>query len=467
MPLTGKVRPAGLRSPRAKSPSAARIVIVGGGFAGVRCAETLRRELPEAEIVLFNAENHMVFTPLLAEVVGSSINPLDVVVPLRHLLPGVFCRTEEIVRIDTTRNQVEFSGPDSRRARMRYDHLVLACGQVANLDVVPGMGEHAFPLKTIGDAIALRSHVMAQLELAEVCEDPVRRRWHLSFVIVGGGFSGVEAAGEINDLVRASARYFRNFSARDVSVTLIQGREYLLPEIGNELRQFARRQMERRGVRILLNTQVSNATAEGVMLANGRIIHGGTIVCTIGTSPSPLIEGLAAPKEKGRLLTDPDLRVRTFRNVWAIGDCARIINRRDNLPSAPTAQFAEREGRQCARNIARVIRGEETWPFHYLPLGQLCSIGGHAAVAEVLGLRLSGFPAWLFWRGVYLAKLPSWARRLHVAMDWMMHLLFPRDLAHARACRTGRTSRDARVATVPTQQQAEAPAHDELTAQTS
>ncbi len=417
-----------------------RIVIVGGGFAGAKCAHTLRRALPGAEIMLFNAENHLVFTPLLAEVVGSSLNPLDVVVPLRQLLPGVHCRTEEVVRVDTSRREVEFRDGGGRAVRLRYDHLVLACGSVPNLAVVPGMADHAFPLKTIGDAVALRSHVMEQLERAETCTDAARRHWHLSFIVVGGGYSGVEAAGEINDLVRGSARYFQNFHAADVAVTLIHAREQLLPEIGAELRDFARRKLEQRGVRVRLNARVGAATGEGVVLDDGTVVAGGTIVCTVGSSPAPLVAQLAAPKERGRLITEPDLRVWTLPNVWAIGDCAEVVNAHDGKPSAPTGQFAERQGAQCARNIVRALRGEATLPFAFRPLGQLCSFGGHSAVAEFLGFRLAGIAAWLLWRGVYLFKLPTWARRAHVGADWAWLLLFPRDLAHLRSRQTDRVA---------------------------
>lgn len=420
--------------------SAPRVVIVGGGFAGVKCAGTLRRLLPGAEIILFNSENHLVFTPLLADVVGSSVNPLDVVVPLRQMLPGVHCRTEEIVRVDPERNEVEYLGAGGRTSPLPYDHLVLACGSVPNLNVVPGMADHAFPLKTIGDAVALRSHVMERLERAETCEDG-QRGWHLSFIVVGGGYSGVEAAGEINDLVRASSRYFRNFDVSEVTVTLIQARDQLLPEIGAELREFARRQMEKRGVRVRLNARVAAATEGGVTLDDDTFIPGGTIVCTIGSSPSPLIEKFAAPKDKGRLLTESDLRVRTLANVWAIGDCAQIVNAHDGKPSAPTGQFAERQGVRCAHNIVRALNDEPTAAFSFRPLGQLCSIGGHSAVAEFLGARLSGLLAWMLWRGVYLFKLPTWARRLHVGTDWAWLLLFPRDLAHLRSRPTDRVAR--------------------------
>ena len=419
-----------------------RIIILGGGFSGVKCAQALRGHLgrDRAEIVLFNEENHLVFSPLLADVVGSSVNPLDVIVPLRQLLPGVFCRTEEVQQIDLGRSEVEYEGEGGQLCRMHYDQLVIACGNIANLNVVPGMADHAFPLKTVGDAAALRSHVMARMEKAEVCDDPGRRAWYLAFIVVGGGYSGVEAAGEINDLVRSSARYFHNFRAEDVTVVLIHSRDQLLPEIGADLRAFARQKMEQAGITVMLNARVALATPDGVGLQGGAFIRGGTIVCTIGSSTAPVVERLAAPKEKGRLLTDPDLRLRGLPNVWAAGDCAQILNAHDGQPSPPTGQFAERQGRQCAENIVRVLQGQPTVPFAFRPLGQLCSIGGQSAVAEFLGLHLSGFVAWFIWRGVYLFKLPTWARRFQVGFDWAWLLLFPRDLAHLRTTQTDRVS---------------------------
>lgn len=419
-----------------------RIVIVGGGFGGVKCAKALLEELsPEsAEIVLFNDENHLVFSPLLAEVVGSSLNPLDVVVPLRQLLPGVRCRTEEAQNIDLAAHELEYETENGELARFHYDQLVLACGSVTNLHVVPGMADHAFALKTVGDAVALRSHIMEQMEKAEVCPDPLRRQWHLTFVIVGGGYSGVEVAGEINDLVRVSARYFKNFRADEVAVHLIHSRDQILPEISPDLREFARKKMEEAGVKIMLNARVTLATPEGVFLQDGQSIKGGTIVCTIGSSAAPVLEHLAVPKEKGRLLTEPDMRVRGSANVWAIGDCAVIINSQTGQAAPTTGQFAERQGKQCARNIARVLRGGQTQPFSFKQIGELCSIGGHSAVAEIFGLHLSGFVAWFVWRGVYLFKLPTWGRRVQVGFDWAWLLLFPRDLSHLRTRQTDRVS---------------------------
>ncbi|HYG33373.1 MAG TPA: FAD-dependent oxidoreductase, partial [Clostridia bacterium] len=419
-----------------------RIVIIGGGFGGVKCGQTLSRYLgrDQTEIVLFDRQNHLVFSPLLSEVVGSSINSLDIVVPLRQLLPRVFCRAEEVKGIDLPQNVVEYVAEDGHLARMHYDHLVVACGNATNLNVVPGMADHAFPLKAIADAANLRSHLMAQMEAAEVSAEPARRDWHLTVLVVGGGYSGVEAAGEINDLLRTSARYFHHWGCPDVRVVLIHSRDQILPEISPRLREFARQKMEKAGVEIILDARVNSATPEGVGLHDGRFIKGGTIICTVGSSPAPVVAGLTAPKEKGRLITQPDMRLKDGDNVWAVGDCAWIINAHDGQPCPTTGQFAERQGRQCAQNIVRVLRGQPTRPFRFKPLGELCSIGGHSAVADLFGYQLSGFLAWVVWRGVYLFKLPTIGQRLQVGFDWAALLIFPRDLAYVRTEQTQRVS---------------------------
>ena len=418
-----------------------RIIIIGGGFGGVQCARTLRANLgpADAEIILFNKENHLVFSPLLADAVGSSLNLMDVIVPLRQLLPGIVCRMEEVRQIDLPRNEIEFEGFDGQPRRLGYDHLVIACGNVSNLNVVPGMADHAFPLKTVGDAAVLRTQVLQQLERAEVCDNPERQRWMLSFIVVGGGYSGVEAAGEINDLVRGSLRFFPHIREEDVAITLIHSRDQLLPEISQQLREFAREKMANAGITIKLNARVLLATGEGVGLLDG-FVPGGTIVCTIGSTAAPILARLAVPKEKGRLLTEPDLRLNGCSKVWAIGDCAFVTNAHDGQASPPTGQFAERQGRQCAENIVRTLRGETTRPFSFKVLGQLCSIGGHCAVAEMFGFKLSGFWAWFAWRGVYLFKLPLWSRRIQVGFDWAWLLVFPRDLSHLRTDLTDRVT---------------------------
>jgi NADH dehydrogenase len=411
-----------------------KIVVIGGGFAAVKSARTLRKELSHDDfsIVLFSKENHMVFHPLLADVAGGSIHPDSAAATHRQMLPGVECRSEDISRVDLASSQIEYQNDQGQIERVEYGHLVIACGADSNLGVIPGMSDHAFPFKTMKDAVGLRAHVIQQLEKAEACADPERRKFYLSFVIIGGGFSGVELAGEINDLIRESTRFYRNFTKKEIRVTLVHSGNQILPEVSPTLRDFALKKMKRVGVEVLLNTKASAATAEGVGLPDGSLIGAATVVCTIGTTPARLVEHLEVKKERGRIVTDGDMRVAGFQNVWAVGDCAYIKNGFDNQPSPPTGQFAEREGRQAAANIVRVLRGQPTRPFYFKALGQLCSIGGRRAVAEMFGLRISGFLAWFLWRGVYLMKLPTWSRRIKVGSDWFWDLVFPRELGTLR-----------------------------------
>ncbi len=422
---------------------AKRIIVIGGGFGGVKCARTLRQKLhaSDFQVVVFNHENHMVFHPLLAEVVGASVQPKDVGAPLRQLLTGVQCRTEDVTNIDLDRNVIFYESDDGLIKEMNYDFLVLTCGNSVNLSLVPGMDEHAFPLKTIGDALTLQAHVMQQMEKAEVCENQERRRWYLTFVIVGGGFSGVEVAGEINDLVRSSRKFFSNISEQDIRVVIVHSRTELLPEVSEGLRQFTRKKMEQAGVTVMLESKAAMATPEGLRLGDGSFLHAATVVCTIGTTTHVLINRLNAEKKAGRLATDLDMRLVGRENVFAIGDCAAVVNNLDGKLSPPVAQFAERQGFQVANNIVACVKGQPTKPFKHQMQGQLCAIGGRSAVAEVFNMRISGMFAWFLWRGIYLMKLPSFDQRLKVGIEWACDLIFPRTLAHLRADRTKRVGR--------------------------
>jgi NADH:ubiquinone reductase (H+-translocating) len=421
-----------------------KVVIIGGGFAAVKCARTLRKRLSgeECQVVVYSRENHMVFHPLLADVAGASIHPDSAAATIRQMLPEVECSTETVERIDIPASQIEFQNDQGQLERTNYDHLVIACGAESNLGIIPGMSDHAFPFKTMRDAVALRSHIIDQLEKAEACSDPQRRQFHLSFVIIGGGFSGVELAGEVNDLIRDSTRFYRNFTESDISMTLVHNQDQILPEVSPTLRDFALQKMQRAGIKVLLKTSAAAATPEGVGLQDGSLIRAATVVCTIGTTSSPIVQRLVGvKKERGRMVTDPDMRLAGLPNVWAVGDCAYITNAFDNHPCPTTGQFAEREGRQAAENIVRVLRGEPTRPFYFKPLGQLCSIGGRRAVAEMFGFRVSGILAWFMWRGVYLLKLPSWSRRIRVGTDWAWDLIFPRDLGAFTANQSQHVSR--------------------------
>jgi NADH dehydrogenase len=418
-----------------------RVVVVGGGFAGVTCARTLRRGAPGLDVVLFSRDNHLVFQPLLPDVAGSSLNPRAVAPPLRQLLPGVRCRTQEVLDVDLVRREVEYLDHDGAPRRMGCDHLVLACGNAVNLNLLPGMASHALPLKTIGDAIAMRARVMQQLEMADLAEDAATRRFLLHFIVVGGGFSGVEVAGEVNDLIRSVRRRYPGIGADDAQVTLLHGLPHILPEVGEKLRVFARRRMERRGIRVMCDARVVEVSARGAHLSDGSRVRGATVICTVGTAPHALVARLAVAKERGRIVVDPDLRVAGHPAAWAVGDCALVANAHDGRPAPPTAQFAEREGRQCARNILAALADRPTRPFRYRPVGVACGIGGREGVAELFGLRFSGFLAWWLWRSAFLAKIPSLAQKLKVGIDWAWELVFARDLSHFRATQSDPVAR--------------------------
>ncbi|MBX9571916.1 MAG: FAD-dependent oxidoreductase [Candidatus Obscuribacterales bacterium] len=420
-----------------------RIIVVGGGFGGVKCARTLRKELPlnEFQIVVFNKENHMVFHPLLAEVVSASVQPKDVGAPLRQLLTGVQCRTEDVTNIDFNNKDLFYEAHDGQIRSMKYDYLVLTCGNTVNLSLVPGMDEHAYPLKTIGDALTLQAHVMEQMEKAEVCENLERKRWYLTFVVVGGGFSGVEVAGEINDLVRSSLRFFSYIKKEDIRVVIVHSRDELLPEVSQNLRKFTKKKMEQSGVETMLNLRATMCTPEGLRLSDDTFLSAGTVVCTVGTTTQALVKKLDAPKDRGKLKTDATMSISERKDAWAFGDCANVVNALDGAVCPPVAQFAERQGVQAAKNIVAAIKGKEQKPFSFQMQGQLCSIGGRSAVAEIFDFRVSGFLAWFMWRGIYLMKLPSIPQQIKVGIEWACDLVFPRTLAHLRADRTRRIAK--------------------------
>ncbi len=313
---------------------AIRVVIVGGGFAAVQFAKNLRRKLPAStcEILLFNRENHLLFHPLLADVAGASINADAAAAPLRQMLPGVECRTERVQRINLHSSEIEFDDGTGTLSRLHYDHVVIACGAESNLGIIPGMTDHAFGFKVMRDAIDLRQHIVHQMEHAEAATNSDQRHWHLSFIIVGAGFSGVELAGEVNELVRSSSRFYRNFCREDVVVTVVHSQAQVLPEVAPTLREFARKKMEKAGVTIILNTRAVAATHEGVELDSGRMLKGGTIACTIGTAPSPTIQALDVPKEHGRIRTTADMRIEGHTNPWSIGDIAYIVTPFSHMP---------------------------------------------------------------------------------------------------------------------------------------
>ncbi len=415
------------------------VVIAGGGFAGVYCARTLGRLLGPAKgkrVALIAESNVMIFQPMLAEVAGSALSPLDVVNPLRQLCREVDVLQGSIQRIDWSRKTLTMDGGRfSRDHEIGFGQLVLTLGSVTDLSRVPGMAEYGRPMKSVSDALRLRATVINRLEEANLVSDAGLRARLLTVVVAGGGYTGVETAGQLLDFMSSSRRYYANLKDTPVRVVLVHGHDRLLTEIGPELGEHAQRVLEKRGMELRLNTRVAELTADRVIFADGTFVESHTIVTTIGNAPNPVVLDLCGQlglaTERGRVRTEPTLRVPGHADLWSAGDCAAVpwTDRGEVKLSPPTAQFAQRQGVQLAKNIFAVMNGREPRPFRHRYMGQMAAIGEHDAVAEVFGFRFSGLLAWWMWRTVYLAKLPGVLRRLRVMIDWTFELVFPRDLS--------------------------------------
>jgi NADH dehydrogenase len=418
------------------------VVVVGGGFAGVALAQQLERRLPNGwRLTLVSQENFITFNPLLPEVIGASILPGHVIAPHRQMLRRSSVCMAQVTHVDYESRTVHYLGEGS--GALPFDQLVLACGVNANLELVKGMAQHALPLKTLGDSLFLRNRVIARLEQAELQPNAEARRWLTTFVIIGGGFSGVETAGALTDFLHASLKYYPRIRREDLRVIVLHGQKRLLPELSASLGDFAERKMAMQGLEVRLEARAIRVDDRAVTLASGEIIAAGTVICTIGTSPSPLVTESPLPQERGRIRVHADMSVPGFEGVWALGDCAAVPNQRDGKVSPPTAQFADRQARVLARNIAAQLRGLPTRPFSFKPVGQLATIGHNKAVAEMFGVRLSGFIAWLLWRGVYLLKIPTLARKTRLFLEWNWAMFFPPDIAHLGYRRTRRPTSSA------------------------
>ncbi len=415
-----------------------RIVVLGGGFAGLYAAQEMRKRLPEAEIELVNAENYFVFQPLLPEVGAGSITPLHAVSPLRVLLKGVRVRKAVVDSVDLSRKVVTvFQGVQRRPTELTYDHLVVALGQTVDLSRTPGLAEHALTMKTLEDARRLRGHVIERLEHAEITGLPEVKRGALTFCVVGGGFSGIETVGEMKELIDRSLSYYPHVDPSDVRVIVLEFADRILAEMPDRLAAYAMKTLERRGIDVRLGTGVASASGTQLVTTTGDVIDTRTIVATIGNTPSPVVHKMGLPLRQGRIAVDRTLRVEGHDNVWSLGDCALIpmvdsaTERADFAP--PTAQFAVREALHLATNIETSIKGGTPAPFQYKSKGALASLGAGRGVAEVMGMTVTGFPAWLLWRAYYLAFLPGLATRARVLVSWLMDGLSPRNLVQLRA----------------------------------
>ncbi|MFO1497160.1 MAG: FAD-dependent oxidoreductase [Verrucomicrobiota bacterium] len=412
------------------------VAILGGGFTGVysaKAAAALTRN-PGARLGLISEENYMVFQPMLPEVVGSSISPRHVANPLRLL-----CRPAEVFKgrveaVDWPNRSLTLNaGPFSGDILVRFRHLVLALGAIVDLSRIPGMPEHAFLMRNVGDAMHLRTTLIGRMEEANLEPDQETRRRLLTFVVVGGGYSGVETAGHILDLFRSIGEYYANVPAEELRVFLVHSRGHLLPTLSQSLGDYAARQLQKRGLKLLLNQRVKAVTAERVYLNDGSTIETNTVISTVGNAPHPLIVQLCDQygftSVHGQIETEATGQVKGQTHLWAGGDCAAFPYAKGGFCPA-TAQFGLRQGTLIGRNLVRFVRQQPLRTFQFRGYGEMASIGHHTAVADIFGLHFSGFLAWWMWRSVYLAKLPRLDRKIRVMLDWTLDLFFPLDINH-------------------------------------
>jgi NADH:ubiquinone reductase (H+-translocating) len=421
------------------------IVVVGAGFAGTTLVRALEGRLPTGvSIILVSDESYTTFNPMLPEAVGASVFPEQVVVPVREMLDGH--RNSRFIMGSVTsvdkQQRVLHCKTLAGDLSLSYTHLVLAFGNRARVDLLPGMAEHALPLKTVGDAMHIRNVVLRRLARIELEEDPTWRRELGHFIVIGGGFSGVEVAGELVDCLGSIRRYYPRVKADELRVTVLHGTDRLLPELTASLGAAALASLKKRGVDVHLTTRAVAMTNEGVMLAQGDWLRGQTIICTIGTSPNPLAAKLRLPMAGGRIVVRFDMSVEGHDGIWALGDCAAVPNALDGKVSPPTAQFAVRQARLLADNLLDALHDRGTQAFRYKCRGMMASIGHLKGVAEVNGVPLTGWLAWLMWRGYYLSQMPSFRRRLRIFWEWTWGMFFPPDITHLRFTRSDELLRE-------------------------
>jgi NADH:ubiquinone reductase (H+-translocating) len=417
------------------NPNKKRVVILGGGFGGVYTARHLEKTLgaDEVSIRLVNRENYWVYQPMLPEVISGSIGITDVVSPIRHLCTRTQLVMREVEEIDLKKKVITLSpGFRPRRLEVPYDYLVIALGGVTNFYGMPGMLEHAKPFRTLADAIALRNHLIHTLEEADVESDQELRSRLLTFVVAGGGFSGVEVIAELNDFVRAVKRNYRTLRDEKIRCVLVHSGDRILPEMTAGLALFAQNILNRRGVEIVLHDRLAAATSEKAVFKSGLQVPCKTIVSTVPSTVAPVLQKLNCAKEKGRLKVNSSMELEGYEGeVWAVGDCAAATTVKGSTVP-PTAQHATRAARTVALNIAAVVRSKPKCAFDFEGLGTLGALGHYSAVANIMGIHLSGFIAWLLWRSIYLMKMPGVNRKFRIGLDWLTAFLFAPDLVQIR-----------------------------------
>lgn len=429
-----------------------KVVIVGGGFAGAEVAAEVSKD-KEADVLLISRANYLTYTPFLADVAGGTIAVVHAVPPLRLMAPKARVEVAGIAALDVAGRRVRLRRPDGTDAERPYDYLAIALGAQTNFRHGAGSEQYGFPLLEVGDAFILRNHVLEMLELAEASADPDERRELLTFVFAGGGFSGVEGAAAIKDLVHGSLRYFKTIGRDEPRFILAPHGTRLLAQIDEKLGQYVVRQLDKRAIDVRLGVGVERVTPRTATLTTGEVIPTRTVLWAAGIDVDPVVRASDLPKTAhGALRVGSTLQVEGHDSIFALGDCAAVPTPDGKGYYAPTAQNAIREGRTAAANIRALIHGRRPeHVFDYKPIGSLASLGHRRAVAQIKGVKLSGLPAWFMWRGIYLMKMPGLSRKFQVAVDWIGDVFMPVEttyfpLAWAREKQDRRTSAERRRA---------------------
>lgn len=416
-----------------------KILILGGGFGGIKVLNKLQEKLEDRvdiDIALVSEDNFFLFTPMLPEMATGMIEPRHIATPVR-----TFCKRARFFEASVDSIDLEERSVSIRRIydeqirKLDYDYLVIALGSRVNFFGNKNIQKHAHTVKTLGDAIGIRNQIITMLESADQEEDSKLREVFLTFVVVGGGFSGVETVGEINDFIKESiSHFYRRINPKEVRVILISASELILPELGKDLGKYAASSLKKNGVEIISNCKVTDINDGFVYLDTGDKIKAKSVLWAGGIAIDPVIARLNCEKDsRGRLNTDDFLRLKNYQNVFALGDCASIIDKKSGLPYPPTAQHTVREAKILTDNIILSIKQKSAFkPFVYHTKGSMAKIGKRNGVALLMGLKIHGFLAWLIWRQYYLSNLPTGEKKIRVALDWMISIFFKPDTTRLR-----------------------------------
>ena len=428
-----------------------RIVVLGGGFAGLECTRKLESHFkndPEIEIILVSEDNFLLFTPMLPQVASAMIETRHIVLPIRTLCEKAIFYESSVKNIDPHGKIVTLMGTSEKRGiSLHYDYLVIALGSQTNFFGMSDVEENAYTMKTLNDAVMLRNRVIDMLEQAENEINPILRKSLLTFVIVGGGFAGIETAGEIMDFLVDARKHYPKIQKQDIQVIVLEALPSILPGFSEKLAKFANEKLIERGIDIRLKTAVTSFDGTEVIVkklsetkdsANEpelSSIQTKTLVWTAGVTPIDTIRDSIFKTERGKIIVNEFLEVIDWPGVFAIGDCCQVKSSKDNKPQPPTAQVAEAQAKTAAHNLYSLITNKEKEKYDYEFKGQMAVIGKRSGIASVFGMNVHGFLAWWLWRNYYLSKMPKFDKRFRVMLDWFVDLFFDRDISRLKFLR--------------------------------